>query len=1277
MKKVLTMLLAMVMCVAMGAAALAAELAEPADPSHVKSITNDGQVADEYTISLNVKGQSKTTTSTTTGETTTSPYDILLVLDNTTSMQGTYGSTTRLAAMKEAAKSFVNRLPASDNAKIAMISFVVGNYQSPTTLDVNWTALGSGRGSVTSAISSLTAPNVTYGYDTCFTQPLQKASSMMSSVSGDGNKKFVVFFTDGSAAETAGQIEPLAADVKRNADATFSIGITQYWGDEEKASVLATSGNYYDVTSAGTMRDAFASALQTITSQTTVTKAPMTGVTIKDTLSDYVELSKPDDENKGVTLTAAPADSDVSIGSVEVSGKEVTVTLSGDLTDDTVYTVSIPVKPSEKAHTEANAASDSLSKFASNASASLTYQYGSEAAKTSDYKETPQIAVAKQFTLTYDDNVETDEISVPEAQTAASDGKVTVSETAPAREGYTFLGWSTDRNAAAADEVYKAGSEVTLTENTTLYAVWQINTHTVTFDVQGHGTAPEAQPVNHNATAARPETDPSETGYTFGGWYTDADCTTEYNFDTSVTEDITVYAKWTQTDVSYTVKHFLQNLDDEEYTEQTDDVQRLNGKVGEITAAAAKEYAGFTAKQFEQKMIVADDTTVVEIYYDRNQHSVNYSVTGDVPSDSTTPTGGTYKYGAPVAVAPSLTSSETKGTWTFSGWTTSDAEVIDNAFIMPDSDVTITGSWTFAQDTYTVTFDSAGGSAVDPQGVESGLTATEPAVPTKDGYTFKGWALNGSDYDFSTPVTDNITLTAQWEQNQSETPAPTPDPDYTVDTSEKGHTYEIYQIFTGDYTEKDGKAILSNLVWGENGTSNDANNSATVGQPVPDSIINALKALTGGEVKPSDKQKLAEIEKYVSMTSTTNYPKVIKSENGEQVKITDLPAGYYLIKDKDGTQTEQDDSYTLYITQIVKNYTIQPKSVKPTVDKQVSDDDEGDKTSSSDNVTNKNAEKGWYESADHAIGESFKFRLIATLPASPHYADYSSYKLVFTDTMSAGVTFDGIASVSVGSKEVPAEGYSVSGVSKGQADKTWTLTINDVKSVQSDLSDGAVVTVVYNAHLNENAIVHKASAESTDTNKNTVSLQYSNNPNTDHGEDMGKTASDSVWVFTYGVDNIKKKNSENGDPLPNAGFKLYDGTGAEVPLTYNEEKSVYLPAAAGAAGVEMKSGSDGKFNIIGLDAGTYKLKETTTPDGYNKCEDTTVNISAQHSENLDTATAKLDLGLSNTDNTIINTSGTALPSTGGIGTRIFYILGTILVLGAGVVLVSRRRSRDN
>ena len=158
-------------------------------------------------------------------------------------------------------------------------------------------------------------------------------------------------------------------------------------------------------------------------------------------------------------------------------------------------------------------------------------------------------------------------------------------------------------------------------------------------------------------------------------------------------------------------------------------------------------------------------------------------------------------------------------------------------------------------------------------------------------------------------MTEDATYTATYMA----TPIPV-DPDtYTVTTKEKGHTYEIYQIFTGDLTRNDdGKDILVNLVWGENG-------NRTQGKAVDQNTIDALNSVVNETL---DKAKLEEIEKTVVLTNDPY--KTIKSEDGSAVSASDLPAGYYLIKDKDGSQTGEDDAYKTYITVIVKDYTIKP-----------------------------------------------------------------------------------------------------------------------------------------------------------------------------------------------------------------------------------------------------------------------------------------------------------------------------------------------------------------
>ena len=462
------------------------------------------------------------------------------------------------------------------------------------------------------------------------------------------------------------------------------------------------------------------------------------------------------------------------------------------------------------------------------------------------------------------------------------------------------------------------------------------------------------------------------------------------------------------------------------------------------------------------------------------------------------------------------------------------------------------------------------------------------------------------------------------------------------------HTYGIYQIFTGDLSG----TTLSNLKWGANSKRAEGVN---VGDDVDASVIAALTAVNSAA---NDTAKLAVIEKYVDLDSAP-----VKTISDKA--IYSAQAGYYLIKDN-ASLTGKDEAYTKYIVAVVGDLTITPKSVKPSVDKQVQDE-VADAEEGADS-------EGWGESADHAINESFKFKLIATLPVSTHYNDYQKYAVKFTDTMSAGVTFESIKSVTVDGIAVDANGYTCSATA-GQAGGDWTLFIADLKTISGvDLADGAVVEVVYNAHLNEMATVNHTTG--TTDNKNTVSLEYSNNPNVGGEGDMGKTQEDHVWVFTYEVDNTKV--DQNKDPLPGAGFRLYKGTNTsnEVELIYDDTLKAYRPVKGSEVAQEMTSADKtGKFNIVGLDAGTYTLVETTTPARYNTCAPITITIEATHKEAAtgDSATTTIDNGKSTMTNEVINKSGSTLPTTGGMGTTIFYVVGSILVLGAAILLITKKR----
>lgn len=582
--------------------------------------------------------------------------------------------------------------------------------------------------------------------------------------------------------------------------------------------------------------------------------------------------------------------------------------------------------------------------------------------------------------------------------------------------------------------------------------------------------------------------------------------------------------------------------------------------------------------------------------------------------------------------------------------------------------------------TFTITWLNYDGTPIEKTTVTYGETPShaDPVLaPSAEGktYTFKGWS------PAITEATADAIYTAQFTEKDSETGEETdlsvPTPPVTPEDTDKDptnheelpavttkdHTYEIYQIFSGDYNELDGKDVLTNIVWGANG-KDPKNAEAAVGSSVDKTILDALTAVVNEEL---DRTKLDEIEKYVTIDGKPY--ETITLKEGDQENSIQLPPGYYLIRDVAGSHSgdnQDHDAYTTYITVVIKDYTIRPKSVIPTVDKQVWDNDDGSN------------EEGWAETADHNINESFRFALIGTIPQNEHLKDYTNgYIVKFTDTMSAGVTFESIDKVTVNGKEVAAEKYTIEGVGAGDAGKTWTLLM-DVRDILGEENFGTSdisVVVTYNAHLNGDAITHKESDAGTaekNTNCNTVFLEYSNNPNTGGQGDMGRTQEDHVWVFTYEVDNIKKADSAKGSPLSGAGFELLKD-GSAVKLIKNGTNYIVADQKVTEGVItEMITDETGVFNIRGLDVGTYTLHEKTTPPGYNTVEDTTVTISASHEEAPAGTSAKLNLTGTNMDNTIINQSGSQLPSTGGMGTWLFYMLGTMLVLGAGVLLVSRR-----
>lgn len=482
---------------------------------------------------------------------------------------------------------------------------------------------------------------------------------------------------------------------------------------------------------------------------------------------------------------------------------------------------------------------------------------------------------------------------------------------------------------------------------------------------------------------------------------------------------------------------------------------------------------------------------------------------------------------------------------------------------------------------------------------------------------------------------------------------------YTITAPANGHTYEVYQIFTGTLTTEGTDNVLSNIKWGKNGIE-------AKGSDVSEATLTELKSVKNA----TDSAKLEVIKKYVNLTAADKYGSVT-SEN----PLNNVPAGYYLIKDVDGSQAGQENySYTTYLVSVVGSVKITPKADKPSSEKKVKDVNDSNGTPVTD----------WQDSADYDIGDHVPFQLKGTVASN--YDSYKKYKFVFHDKESKGLTFEpDTVKVYVNGTNITSGFTTVTSTADGD---TFDIVFDDLKTILDPddtagnkklVGAGSVITVEYTSILNSDAAVGSAG------NPNTMHLEYSNNPNDAQGGETGKTPDDTVIVFTYKT--VVNKTNEAGQPLTGAEFKLEKFIkDAKGTITYEKVKGKWVEKT-------LSSNQDGTvFTSTGLDDGYYRLTETKAPDHYNQLKEAIYfEITANHdvlSDNPgltdfngrnmstgETATftfsAKKDEGSISTS--VVNKKGSTLPETGGIGTTIFYVVGVVLMLGAGVLLITKRR----
>ena len=453
----------------------------------------------------------------------------------------------------------------------------------------------------------------------------------------------------------------------------------------------------------------------------------------------------------------------------------------------------------------------------------------------------------------------------------------------------------------------------------------------------------------------------------------------------------------------------------------------------------------------------------------------------------------------------------------------------------------------------------------------------------------------------------------------------------TITGAKAGHTFEAYQIFSGDLSGD----TLSNIEWGSG-----------VSEAVQSALGDAKdKAASLNDSNAAD--FASEVAGYLATPAgNSNTP----DQSGNYV-ISGLQPGYYLVKDKDGTITGQ-DSYTKFILKVVKNVKTKVKNEVPESYKKVKDtnDSTGETTD-------------WQDSADYDIGDEVPFQLTGTV-ASDYMSYKSAYKLVFHDKLSEGLTLkEDSIKVYKNDEETPLSTDSYT-IDLNPADgHSFDVTINDVRSLSEGVNK---IRVEYTAKLNEKAVLGAAG------NPNTMYMDFSNNPNSTQGGEKGTTPNDKVIVFTY--QTIVNKVDSDNQPLTGAEFTLSKKVNGEW-------KQVGNP---------IKNDEGTTFTFKGLDDGDYRLTETKTPDGYNTMEPIEFTITADHDVKSDnpqltglngnvttgdiTFTSNLTDGSLTTN--VVNKKGSELPSTGGMGTTILYVAGTLMIIAAAAFLVMKKKAEN-
>lgn len=503
----------------------------------------------------------------------------------------------------------------------------------------------------------------------------------------------------------------------------------------------------------------------------------------------------------------------------------------------------------------------------------------------------------------------------------------------------------------------------------------------------------------------------------------------------------------------------------------------------------------------------------------------------------------------------------------------------------------------------------------------------------------------------------------------------------TINNASKGDQYAIYRLF--DETETDAAeggtahvAYQKRTDWNHYSVIAAAiktvNSSSTVTENSKvDDFVAAIGAFNAAQTKTFAETVYASLKNAnVDADGTSG------ALTSESYTFSNVAQGYYLIVQTAASGDAGKTMSAVIADTAGKNgVTVSTKKDTVTVEKKVQENQDG----INDSAAN------WGTAADYNIGDKVPFKETGSLPAD--YGDYGTYEYVFHDIQSSGLTFNP-DSVKVYADnggvetEIASSSYSVLTKSTTPAvsgGNTFDVKFANLKEATAasagdtlSITASTKIVVKYDSTLNDNAVFGK------NGNPNEVYLEFSNNK---YGEGTGNTKHHTVTVFTFKLTVSKYGDSvTDANKLKGAGFTLFKSTSQDGSYT--------------KVGNEVVNTSGNTFDFTGLDSGYYKLVETTTPAGYNTIDPILFTVTAKYSTDIEpgalteltvngpagqTFNTTIDTGTAGgaqiTTN-VVDKSGSNLPSTGGMGTKILYAAGVAIVLVAafGIVFAVRRRN---